>query len=111
MKWARVQSDDETVFVGVIVNDTFEPRADLGSDHVTGPIMDMNTLKLLPPIEPGKFIGLWNNFKAAAEKGGMQHPDHPLYFLWQIPRCQDQMLKFVSHKAQDALCLKVNLEL
>ena len=81
MKWARVQSDDETVFVGVIVNDTFEPRADLGSDHVTGPIMDMNTLKLLPPVEPGKFIGLWNNFKAAAEKGGMQHPDHPLYFF------------------------------
>ena len=75
MKWARVQSEDGSIFTGVIVSDTFEPRADLGSDHVTGPIMDMNTLTLLPPVEPGKFIGLWNNFKAAAEKGGMQHPD------------------------------------
>jgi len=81
MKWARVQSRDESVFVGVIMNDTFEPRADLGADEVTGPLMAMNTLTLLPPVHPGKFIGLWNNFKAAAEKGGMQHPEHPLYFL------------------------------
>lgn len=81
MKWARVQSEDETVFVGVIVNNTFEPRADLGSDEVTGPTMALNTLTLLPPVQPGKFIGLWNNFKAAAQKGGMQHPDHPLYFF------------------------------
>jgi 2-keto-4-pentenoate hydratase/2-oxohepta-3-ene-1,7-dioic acid hydratase in catechol pathway len=26
-------------------------------------------------------MGLWNNFKAAAEKGGMEHPEHPLYFF------------------------------
>ena len=30
---------------------------------------------------PGKFIGLWNNFKAAAEKGSLAHPEHPLYFF------------------------------
>ena len=59
MKWARVQSDDETVFVGVIVNDTFEPRADLGSDHVTGPIMDMNTLKLLPQSNEFSRLNRW----------------------------------------------------
>ena len=28
-----------------------------------------------------KVFKIWNNFKAAAEKGGMQHPDHPLYFF------------------------------
>ena len=33
MKWARVQSEDETVFVGVIVNDTFEPRADFAESQ------------------------------------------------------------------------------
>jgi 2-keto-4-pentenoate hydratase/2-oxohepta-3-ene-1,7-dioic acid hydratase in catechol pathway len=38
-------------------------------------------LTLLAPVQPGKFIGLWNNFKAAAEKGGQQHPTHPLYFI------------------------------
>jgi 2-keto-4-pentenoate hydratase/2-oxohepta-3-ene-1,7-dioic acid hydratase in catechol pathway len=30
---------------------------------------------------PGKFIGLWNNFKAAAERNGLDTPAHPLYFL------------------------------
>ena len=26
-------------------------------------------------------MGLWNNYNAAAEKGGLDHPAHPLYFF------------------------------
>jgi hypothetical protein len=41
----------------------------------------LSEVKLQAPVQPGKFIGLWNNFKAAAEKGGMDHPKHPLHFF------------------------------
>ncbi len=35
----------------------------------------------LAPCKPGKIIGLWNNFRAAAEKNGWAEPAEPLYFL------------------------------
>ena len=35
----------------------------------------------LPPCTPGKIIGLWNNFRAAAAKNGWVEPAEPLYFL------------------------------
>ena len=35
----------------------------------------------LPPCQPGQMIGLWNNFRAAAEKNGWATPDEPLYFI------------------------------
>lgn len=35
----------------------------------------------LPPCVPGKIIGLWNNFRAAAAKNGWAEPAEPLYFL------------------------------
>jgi 2-keto-4-pentenoate hydratase/2-oxohepta-3-ene-1,7-dioic acid hydratase in catechol pathway len=37
--------------------------------------------RLLAPVEPGKFIGLWNNFHRAAAKAGHAIPTDPLYFL------------------------------
>lgn len=36
---------------------------------------------LLAPVRPGCFIGLWNNFHAAAAKQGNAIPEAPLYFL------------------------------
>lgn len=41
----------------------------------------MPQVKLLALVVPGKFVGLWNNYKAAAENGGMDHPEHPFYFF------------------------------
>lgn len=35
----------------------------------------------LTPCTPGKVVGLWNNFRAAAEKNGWATPAEPLYFL------------------------------
>lgn len=81
MKWARGRKSDGTEVTGVVADEMLHPRAALGSAAVTGPAIPLGDLTLLPPVVPGKFIGLWNNFKAAAEKGGMEHPEHPLYFF------------------------------
>lgn len=81
MKWARGTTSEGATIIGVIAQDRLEPRAGLGSATVTGAALPLADLTLLPPVVPGKFIGLWNNFKAAAEKNGQAHPTHPLYFL------------------------------
>ncbi|WP_439138602.1 fumarylacetoacetate hydrolase family protein [Roseicyclus sp.] len=81
MYWARGKTATDETVTGVIVNDSLEPRAALGADKVIGPPVPLADLTLLAPVVPGKFIGLWNNFKAAAEKNGHEHPTHPLYFL------------------------------
>jgi 2-keto-4-pentenoate hydratase/2-oxohepta-3-ene-1,7-dioic acid hydratase in catechol pathway len=81
MKWARGKTATGETVTGVIVKDSLEPRAAIGADKVIGPAIPLGDLTLLPPVVPGKFIGLWNNFKAAAEKNGNDHPAHPLYFL------------------------------
>ncbi|WP_113913496.1 fumarylacetoacetate hydrolase family protein [Roseovarius dicentrarchi] len=81
MKWARAIRGDGTEVTGVIAGDMLHPRAALGSDSATGEGIPLGDLTLVAPVVPGKFIGLWNNFRAAAEKGGMEHPAHPLYFF------------------------------
>ena len=81
MKWARGTTADGREVTGVIMDDMLHPRASLGSDTAAGDALPLGDVTLLAPVTPGKFIGLWNNFKAAAEKGGMEHPEHPLYFF------------------------------
>jgi 2-keto-4-pentenoate hydratase/2-oxohepta-3-ene-1,7-dioic acid hydratase in catechol pathway len=81
MKWARAKTDTGAVVTGVVVDDLLHPRASLGSEEATADPIALADLQVLPPVAPGKFVGLWNNFKAAAEKGGMEHPEHPLYFF------------------------------
>lgn len=47
----------------------------------TGERLPANGIAWLTPCQPGKMIGLWNNFNAAAEKNGWTRPAEPLYFL------------------------------
>ena len=48
----------------------------------TGEVLPLAGLALLPPVRaPGKIVGLWNNFRAAAQKNGWAEPAEPLYFL------------------------------
>jgi 2-keto-4-pentenoate hydratase/2-oxohepta-3-ene-1,7-dioic acid hydratase in catechol pathway len=47
----------------------------------TGTVLDLADVTLLTPCVPTKFIGLWNNFHAAAAKAGNAIPEEPLYFL------------------------------
>ena len=81
MKWGRGYVADGSEIIGVIDDQEFHPRVGLGSEISTGASVPISEVTLIAPVRPGKFIGLWNNYKAAAEKGGMEHPSHPLYFF------------------------------
>lgn len=47
----------------------------------TGQRLPLAGLALLAPVQPGKIVALWNNFRAAAQKNGWAEPAEPLYFL------------------------------
>ncbi|MEE4187302.1 MAG: fumarylacetoacetate hydrolase family protein [Roseobacter sp.] len=81
MKWARIKTDEGSVLTGVIEADSFHPRTGLGADTAAGAAIPLSACRLLAPVVPGKFLGLWNNFHASAEKNGWTPPDHPLYFF------------------------------
>jgi 2-keto-4-pentenoate hydratase/2-oxohepta-3-ene-1,7-dioic acid hydratase in catechol pathway len=57
-----------------------------GGDLFRGPAPSGETVALaevalLPPVRPGLFIGLWNNFREAAAKQDLAIPETPLFFL------------------------------
>jgi 2-keto-4-pentenoate hydratase/2-oxohepta-3-ene-1,7-dioic acid hydratase in catechol pathway len=47
----------------------------------TGQRVPLAGVQALPPVRPGKIVGLWNNFRSAAAKNGWAEPAEPLYFL------------------------------
>ncbi len=47
----------------------------------TGESFARDAVRLLAPVRPGKFIGLWNNFFELAAKTGAAIPETPLWFL------------------------------
>ncbi len=82
MKWMRFRHaaregfgtlDDQGVHV--FEGDLF------AAPRPTGERLALTGLEWLTPCMPGKMIGLWNNFNAAAEKNGWARPAEPLYFL------------------------------
>jgi 2-keto-4-pentenoate hydratase/2-oxohepta-3-ene-1,7-dioic acid hydratase in catechol pathway len=81
MLWARATTPTGTIVTGVLSNGALHPRVYLGASDATGDPLPLDSLNLLPPCVPGKFIGLWNNFHAAAERNGWTPPEHPLWFL------------------------------
>ena len=81
MKWGRIRQDDGTELTGVISEGMFQPRTGLGDEAAAGEPIALEAADLIAPVKPGKFIGLWNNFQAAAEKNGWTPPEHPLYFF------------------------------
>jgi 2-keto-4-pentenoate hydratase/2-oxohepta-3-ene-1,7-dioic acid hydratase in catechol pathway len=52
----------------------------LGAE-ATGEVLPLAQISWAPPCVPSKFIGLWNNFRAAAVKQGNAIPSEPLYFI------------------------------
>ena len=52
-----------------------------GPNTPTGEVLPLATVSLLTPCQPGKMIGLWNNFQARAAHEGWAKPAHPLYFI------------------------------
>lgn len=61
--------------ITVCCGDPFAGAEATGREVTTGEVT------VLPPCVPGKFIGLWNNYRALAEKMGHAIPAEPLYFL------------------------------
>ena len=45
-----------------------------------GETVSIEEVEILPPCQPGKMLGLWNNFYSRAEHEGWEIPPEPLYF-------------------------------
>lgn len=67
--------DEATGGIAVHGGDLFTDPAPTGQEA------RLDEVRLLPPVMPGKFIGLWNNFHELAAKLGAAVPTEPLYFL------------------------------
>ena len=80
--WVRFRHE-ETEGFGTLEQDTILPhRGELFADPVpTGETIPLTSVRLLAPVRPAAFIGLWNNYHEAAAKAGWATPDTPLFFL------------------------------
>ena len=47
----------------------------------SGRTVALSDVQLLPPTQPTKMIGLWNNFRALGQKLELAVPEEPLYFI------------------------------
>jgi len=85
--WVRYDRDGAEGF-GALEGDEIAVHAGevFGTAAPTGRRLPLSEVRLLPPVRPGAFIGLWNNFHAAAAKQGNAIPEFPLWFL-KNPRC------------------------
>ncbi len=81
MAWARIRAADGSIVTGILEGKVLHPTVGLGSSEPAGAPIRMEDASLLAPCLPGKFIGLWNNYCAAAARFGWSAPTHPLYFL------------------------------
>jgi len=82
MKWMRYRHAGVDGF-GVLDGDQVRVHAGdvFDAPRATGERLDVAGVEWLAPCRPAKIIGLWNNFRAAAEKNGWAQPAEPLYFL------------------------------
>jgi 2-keto-4-pentenoate hydratase/2-oxohepta-3-ene-1,7-dioic acid hydratase in catechol pathway len=82
MKWLRFLLDGREAFGTLDGESVRVHRGELfGDNEATGRAVPVAGLQWLTPCPPGKIIGLWNNFRAAAEKNQWATPAEPLYFL------------------------------
>ena len=82
MKWLRFSSKGQSGF-GTLDGDTVAVHSGdmFGACSPTGERLATTEIERLTPCVPGKMIGLWNNFHAAAAKNGNAIPPEPLYFI------------------------------
>ena len=81
-QWARFMHEGREVF-GAVDGDTVHLHEGDLFDHprATGTTLPLAGLAWLPPVQPRQIVGLWNNFRAAAQKNGWAEPAEPLWFL------------------------------
>jgi len=86
MRWMRFMHQGRPT-LGRIEGDTVQVHeghlfdSPPGGPVATGEALPLAGLGWLPPCTPGKIVGLWNNFRAAAAKNGWAEPAEPLFFL------------------------------
>lgn len=80
--WLRFAHRDSIGF-GMVDKDTIQVcSGDLfAGANPTGERLALDAVTLLPPCQPTKMLGLWNNFAARAEFEKLQRPEHPLWFV------------------------------
>ena len=81
-RWIAFTRQGERGF-GVIKGDSILIyRGDLfEAPTPTGDVVSMRSVTPILPCQPGKFIGLWNNYHAQASRQALSIPEEPLYFL------------------------------
>ena len=79
-RWVRFRHQGRSGFglldgtgIQVHAGDMFDAPASAGEER------ELEAVELLPPTTPSKFICLWNNLRAVADKMGLADPDGPLY--------------------------------
>lgn len=80
--WARYEHADQSGF-GTVDGDrlTVYDGDPFGRSSPAGKNFALDEARLLAPVVPGKFIGLWNNSESLRAKLGLAVPKTPLYFL------------------------------
>lgn len=80
--WVRCQVETITSY-GTLADGmiTLASGAPWAAPQPTGQRVALEGATLLAPVQPLNFVGLWNNFHAAAAKHGYAIPDAPLTFL------------------------------
>ncbi len=83
-RWVRFESEGAEKF-GTLADDNSTIAVHSGNmlsgATPTGITVALDQVRLLAPTRPGKFLGLWNNFKELATKNGHAFPTTPLYFI------------------------------
>lgn len=80
--WVRYESEGQEGF-GTLDGDTIQSYAGdiFAVAAPAGQKLPLDQVRLLAPVRPGRFIGLWNNFHELATKLGSTIPTEPRYFL------------------------------
>ncbi|HTJ28415.1 MAG TPA: fumarylacetoacetate hydrolase family protein [Candidatus Limnocylindria bacterium] len=81
-RWLRYEHGGRAAF-GTLDGETITRyEGDLfAAPAATSETVPLAEVRLLPPTEPAKFIGLWNNFAALGAKLELAVPAEPLYFI------------------------------
>lgn len=80
--WVRFEHATGSGF-GLLAGDSIQVHTGdmFGTAQATGTSLALAEARLLNPVQPGKFIALWNNFRELAVKLGQAIPEEPLYFI------------------------------
>ncbi|TRZ64673.1 MAG: FAA hydrolase family protein [Rhodocyclaceae bacterium] len=82
--WVRFEQDGKER-CGTLEADERTIRVHLGDifdgPRPSGESTALSEVKILAPLRPGKFLGLWNNFRELATKLDQAIPVEPLYFV------------------------------